>query len=48
MFTPSPLVWEVFIDWEEEMEEDEEDNVTVIAQTFSVDSGDDYENESTM
>ena len=37
MFTPSPLVKEVFVDWEGKMEEDKEDNVEVILQTFSVD-----------
>ena len=48
VFAPSPLVMEVFVAWEEEMEEDEEDDVTFIAQTFSDDSDDDYENENTM
>ena len=43
-----PLVKVVFVDWEEEMEDDEEDNVKVIAQTLSVNSDDKYENENTM
>ena len=43
VFAPSPLVKEVFVDWEEEMEDDEEDKLKVIAQTFSVDSDDEYD-----
>ena len=30
------------------MEEDEEEDVEVISQTFSVDSDDEYDNENTM
>ena len=48
VFAPSPLVKELFVDWEEEMEEDDEEDVEVISQTFSVDSDDEYNNENTM
>ena len=43
VFAPSPLVKEVFVDWKEEMEEDDKEDVEVISQTFSVDSDDEYD-----
>ena len=48
MFAPSQLVKEVFVDWEKDMEEHEEEDVQVISQTLSVDSDDEYDNENTM